>query len=99
MPSFTEAAMTFRARTLGLRPTPKHVLAHPAIYPFALLNKALSAWATLDGVRDIQLLFRFAAHWGAFQGMRPSGSATCELEAGTMNCERAATGPERVMAV
>jgi hypothetical protein len=67
MPSFAESAMAFCARPLCLRATPEYVFAYPAIHPFALLNKGLPAWRTLDGIRDVQRLFRIAAHLGAFR--------------------------------
>jgi hypothetical protein len=70
MPSFTEASMTFCARALRLRTAPEDVFANPAIYPFALFNKALLAWRTLDCIRDVQLLFRSAAHWVPFEVIR-----------------------------
>ena len=75
MPSFTEAAMTLRARALGLDPTAEYVLAHPAIYPFTLFNQAFSASGTLGGVGCVGLLFRSAAQlvllWWNSAGQAP----------------------------
>ena len=92
--------MTFCARALCLSPTPEYVFAYPAIYPFALLNKALLARRTLDGIRDVQRLFRSATHLGAFR----SGTAVklSEVRVGgprTMPLRLAATGAERAITI
>ena len=74
MPSFTEAPLTFGTIALRLCPASENVFAYPAIYPFALVNKILAAFASLAGFRYGNSL-RDIAHFVPSSGAADAGGS------------------------
>jgi len=74
VPSFTEAPVTFGTVALRLCPAPENVFAYPAIYPFALINKILAAFARLAGFRYADSL-RDIAHFVPSSGTVHAGGS------------------------
>lgn len=74
MPSFTEAAVTLGTVAFRLCPASENVFTYPAIYPFALVNKILAAFAGLAGFRYTDSL-RDAAHFVPSSGTTHAGGS------------------------
>src|SRR5690348_1390850 len=91
VPSFTKAPVTFGTITLRLCPASENVFAYPAIYPFALINKILAAFASLAGFRYGNSL-RDIAHFAPSSGTAHAGGSYFGLVVNSITTEAGQRG-------